>query len=360
MNSKMSLNIKIYYLIIITLSVFILFLMKILLNYPFFMQIKNAMFNVFFPFIISFTIVYILHPVLFWFEKNFSIKTWVSTLVLLIINAAVLILLINFVLPILGKQILNIVLELPKYFDQTEEILAPLKAKYPFLNNPQISNGIITFRDFVVNNMGSSLTNFTINTIIFTFKSLWLLIMIPIIVFIMMKDYTLLHTKISTFLINHRKSDWIQLIKKIDKKLGIYIRGQFIIMGYMFILSFFPLLLIGVPNALLFSIIIIITNIIPYVGPFIGAIPLGIYTLFLYPHLLIPSMLLILVIQQLDGNIGKPLLFGSQLDMHPLIVIVVLILGGVFGSTIGILLALPIYIIIGECVSFYKESLIKT
>ncbi len=358
MNSDKNMK-RIYYLIIVALSIFILFLIKQLLQYPFYHRLKDAIFNVFFPFFISFVIVYIFHPVLFWFEKRFSIKTWVSTLILLITYASLLVVLINVIFPILGNQLLNLFLELPKYLDQTQLMLEPLKIKYSFLNNANVNKAIMSLKDLITTKIGTSLVDFIINAIIFSAKSLWLLIMIPILVFIMMKDYANIHDKLSGFLIRNRKSEWIQLLRNIDKKLGAYVRGQFMIIGYMFTGTFILLLILGVQNAFIFAIIIAFTNVVPFIGPYVGGLPLCIFSYFQSPHLLIGALGVILFMQQFDGNIGQPLVYGTQLKIHPLIIIIVMLIGSAFGGVIGIVASIPIYIIASEIFNFFKPKLIK-
>ncbi|QVK18945.1 AI-2E family transporter [Mycoplasmatota bacterium] len=344
------------YLLILVLIFIIFFIGKQLMQYPFFNEIKEAVINIIFPFSISFIIVYIFHPILYWFEKQFSIKTWVSTIVLLIVNAIILIVLIEFIFPILSQQIIDIYSELPKYIEEIELIIENIQTKYHLLNNTELFESIIAYKDKLTLNLGDYLVSFTISTVVFSFKSLWLIIMIPLLVFLMMKDYSLIYERFSLFLVRHKRSEWIQLLKNIDTKLGAYIRGQLIIMSYMFIGTFIPLAILGMPNAFIFSIIIAITNIIPYLGPYLGGVPLCIYAYFQSPQLLFASLIIIFIMQQLDGNLGQPLVFGSQLKIHPLIIMIVMIIGSTVGGIIGLLLSVPIFIILKEIYIFIKPK----
>ncbi len=348
-------NKRLYYLIIASLLIIIFFLIKMLLQYSFFNTIKIAVINIFLPFLISFIIVYIFHPLLYWIEKNFSIKTWVTTLFLMFVNTVGIILLIEFILPIFAKQLANILLELPKYSEEFKTIIAHLQVRFNL--NGDIINTLNDYINKISLSIGKSLVKFTTSTGIYIFKTFWIFIMIPLIIFVLMKDYGLIYNKLQNFLIRHQRSEWIHLLKKIDVKLGAYIRGQFIIMGYMFLGSFIPLMILGMPNAFIFSIIIALTNIIPYLGPYLGGIPLCIYAYFQSPYLLIASFLIILFMQQFDGNLGQPLVYGAQLKIHPLIVIIVMLIGSAIGGVIGLVVSVPIYIIFKETYTFFKPNI---
>lgn len=357
MNHKIHINKQFAYLIITVLVITILYLIKLLLEYPFFQNIQSALFAIFFPFLISFTVVYIFHPVLYWFEKKLLIKTWVSTLIILLINVIILIVLIEILLPIVTVEFKNILVELPKNVDKLEIYVKRLQNRFDFLNNNQFYETFISIKDLITENIGNILINFAISSVLFSFKSIWIFIFIPILIFIMMKDYSLLYNKFSQMLMNHKRSEWIQLLKNIDNKLGVYLRGQLIKMGYMFIGTLLLFTVIGMPNAVIFSLIIALTSIIPYIGIIIGGLPLLIYTAFHSTYLLITSLLAVIIMLLIDRNICKPVIFGNWIKIHPLITLTVLLIGGAFGGIIGLYISIPIYIIVSEIFIFYKPKI---
>ncbi len=350
---------SISYLLIFVLIVSDFFLINLLLQFPFYRRIQIALFNIFFPFLVSFLVVYIFHPLLYWVEKKFSIKTWVSTLVILFINIILLIVTIEFLLPVLATQVKDIVLELPNYIDQMEVLLTKLRERYNILNNDQFTDTIREFFNSFTLRIGDMVVEFVISASIFAGRYIWIILLIPIIVFIMMSDYHTFYNKLSHFLAKHQKSEWIQLFKNIDKKLGTYLRGQIIIMLYMFLGNYLLLLIIGMPNALIFSIIIAFANIIPYLGPYLGGIPLWIYAYFQSPYLLIGAIIIVIIMQQFDGNIGQVLAYGSQSKIHPLIIFAVMLIGSAFAGVLGLILSVPVYIIISEIYRFFRPRLKK-
>lgn len=360
MEDKKSFNRYFAYLIIVALSIAIVFLIDLLLQYPFFNNIKEALFTVFFPFLTSFFIVYIFHPVLYWFEKRFSIRTWVSTLILLFINIILLITLIEFLIPILRDQFINIFNELPNYINQFEKLMHELQERYHFLDNDKFTEILETIIDNFSKKLGEMLINFTIGFVLFLVRNLWIIIMIPIIVFMMMKDYSIGYEALNKALGKHRKSQWMVLVKNIDEKLGNYVRGELILMGHVFLGNLALLSIAGMPNPLIFALILAITTIIPYIGILLGGIPLWIYAYFQSPYLFIVSLFIVLLSHLSDVYIGQVLIFEKQLKIHPLIIMMLMLIGGAIAGIVGILFVIPIFIVLREIYKYYKPYIFKS
>ena len=132
-------------------------------------------------------------------------------------------------------------------------------------------------------------------------------------------------------------------LKAADRAFSGYIRGQMIDGIIMAILVSTSLSLIGVRYALAIGILTGIGNLIPYVGPFV-AHGTTILVCFLYGDFakLLPAVLAVFVIQTIDGNVINPRLLSNSIDIHPLLVIISLIIGGAVGGVLGIFLAAPI------------------
>ena len=109
------------------------------------------------------------------------------------------------------------------------------------------------------------------------------------------------------------------------------------------ILAFIGLNLIGAPLALVLSIIIGVTNMIPYFGPFLGGIPSVIITLLINPLDGVWVGLFILALQQFDGNFLGPKILGNSLDVSPLWIILAVIVGGALLGPLGMFIGVPIF-----------------
>ena len=111
-------------------------------------------------------------------------------------------------------------------------------------------------------------------------------------------------------------------------------------------LTFIGFLIIHLPYALLLGLIIAVTNIIPYLGPFIGAAPAVIVGFLDSPSKALLAVIIVVIVQQIDGNIMSPLIIGKRLDMHPLTIIVLLLVAGNLAGVLGMILAVPVYAVV--------------
>ena len=132
-------------------------------------------------------------------------------------------------------------------------------------------------------------------------------------------------------------------LKDADRAFSGYIRGQLIDGIIMAFLVSVSLSLVGVRYALAIGILTGIGNLIPYVGPFVAyGTTILVCTLYGDFSKLLPAVLVLFVIQTLDGNVINPRLLSNSIDIHPLLVIISLIIGGAVGGVLGIFLAAPI------------------
>lgn len=112
------------------------------------------------------------------------------------------------------------------------------------------------------------------------------------------------------------------------------------------ILCFIVLTIFKMPYALLVAVIVGITNMIPYFGPFIGAVPGGLLYLFIDPALALQFVIIILILQQFDGWILGPMILGDSTGLSPLWVIFAITVGGAYAGVLGMFLGVPVVAVI--------------
>ncbi|MDP4088675.1 MAG: AI-2E family transporter, partial [Bacillota bacterium] len=136
------------------------------------------------------------------------------------------------------------------------------------------------------------------------------------------------------------------LSKDINLVLSKYILSQFLLSALIVVMTFVVLMALKVDFPLLLSLINGIFNIIPYFGPLLGGIPAVIVALLISPKTALWTALCLNLIQQIEGDIIAPKITGDSVDMHPLFVILLLILGGKVGGFVGMVLAVPVAVIV--------------
>lgn len=132
--------------------------------------------------------------------------------------------------------------------------------------------------------------------------------------------------------------------------------GKLIDSLIIFVIFFVGALILNLPYALFFSLIIGITNIIPYFGPFIGGIPVVLLTFLYDPIKGLWVLLFIIVIQQFDGIILGPKILGDSIGVKPLGVIFAIVVGGAIAGPLGMFFGVPVFSVLSELIGEAVEK----
>lgn len=153
----------------------------------------------------------------------------------------------------------------------------------------------------------------------------------------------------------------IDLWERSQRKLGRWLRAQLLLGAMIGVLIFFGLTFLGVRHALLFAVLAAIFEIIPVVGPILAAVPAVGVALASSSVLGITTILLYVVVQQLESHIIVPVVMKKTVGLSPLVVVLALLIGAKIGGIFGILLSVPLTAIAAELVGDWdkkKRSLI--
>lgn len=168
------------------------------------------------------------------------------------------------------------------------------------------------------------------------------LALIPFLVFYMLKDYEQLK-KAAWYLTPKRwRAEASVFVRDVDQSLGSYIRGQLLVCVIIGLLAFVSLWFFDIKYPLVIGILIGVTNVIPYFGPVIGAIPAVIIAASMSVNTVLIVAAIIFTLQFIEGNILGPLIVGRSLHMHPIVIMLALLAGGEIAGIIGLILAVPV------------------
>lgn len=140
-------------------------------------------------------------------------------------------------------------------------------------------------------------------------------------------------------------------IRQADKTFGQYLIGMILDAIIVGVLTAIAMLIARIPYVPLISVLVACTNIIPIFGPFIGAIPSVLFIFIADPLKALIFIVIILVIQQIDGNFIAPRILGGSTGLQPIIVITAItVMGGIFGM-VGMIIGVPVFAILGKFIS---------
>ncbi|MGM7721019.1 AI-2E family transporter [uncultured Metabacillus sp.] len=306
---------------------------------PFFLMFKA----IFIPFLISGFITYLLHPVIEKLHKT-GVPRSISILVIYFLFFGIIGYGFYRGIPVLVTQLRDLSENFPQFSTTYKNWIDSIHVQ-----TNSWPDGIHDRIDLMFQEteewLASMIENI-INSLKGIFDYLLLLAIIPFLVFYMLKDYE--QVKKAAWYLTPRKwrKEAIQFLKEIDHSLGSYIRGQLFVCFIIGSLAFLLLWFFKVRYPLILGLLIGITNIIPYFGPVIGAVPALIIAATMSTETVLFVIAIILSLQFLEGNILGPFIVGKTLHMHPIIIMLALLAGGEIAGVIGLMLAVPIVVIL--------------
>jgi predicted PurR-regulated permease PerM len=261
------------------------------------------------------------------------------------------------VVPSLFESIQVMISNIPIYINNIYEYLKDLFKQSPELSLPldQINQNITSsLTNVVVPSMDTIMTNLTAGISSFIGGLIDVIIGLIISVYLLYdKESFIKGTKnfFQAFMPEKVYDTVMTTLGFADKIFGGFMIAKIIDSILIGILSFIIFSIFQIPYALIISVIVGVTNVIPYFGPFIGAVPCAMLLLLISPKKAITFLILIFLIQQFDGNILGPKLIGNKTGIKSFWVLFsILVFGGLFGFA-GMIFGVPVFAVIYSVIS---------
>ncbi|MEZ0481205.1 AI-2E family transporter [Planococcus sp. SSTMD024] len=169
------------------------------------------------------------------------------------------------------------------------------------------------------------------------------LVIVPFVLFFLLKDGERLPDSFLKILPQDSREEGRKILQDMDDNLSAYIQGQAIVSLFVGVLSLIAYMVLGLQYAVILALVSLFTNLIPFLGPFIGAVPVLVVAFFQEPVLAFWTAIAIIIIQQLESNLISPNVMGHKLEVHPVTIIFLLYIGASFAGIIGMILVIPVY-----------------
>ncbi|HLR41386.1 MAG TPA: AI-2E family transporter [Virgibacillus sp.] len=334
-NDHKALNFLFWNLAGIFIFLFIYLLVKL---FPIYGTVFSFLWHLFLPFLIACLIAYLLYPVI---QKihHYNIPTSIAILLIYVLFFGGTAYFIYRVYPAVIHELKDLNEQLPQLIRMYEDAVYQIYESTSFLPeavHDKMDGFVIGLETKVENILGKLLGGFTK-----VFDVILIIMVIPVLVFYFLKDYKQIKNYFKKWIPRRYRPQASTLLHAINESLGNYIRGQLLVSLFVSIATLIAFHLLGIKYALLLAIIMGLTNIIPYFGPIIGAIPAIAITLTMSAKLIIFVLLAIFIIQLIESNLLSPYIVGKSINIHPVAIIFALLLGGEISGVIGMILAVP-------------------
>lgn len=285
-----------------------------------------------------------------WFHKR-GIPRGLGVLIIYVAALALVSLVIVLIIPPLTDQLNQLARSFPEYFQQAIVAFSDL----------QVSNGE-GISETVSDSLGSlqktlsTATQGVFSVLASIFGGVIFFVAVLVITFYMVINEEFFIKTIQQFTPKKYSSYVVQFIKRAQEKLGKWLRGQLLLMFFIFILTYVVLLILGVKFALVLALIAGMLELIPFAGPIISAIPAIIIALSQSPLLAVLVVILYVLVQQIENNILVPKIMQKAVGLNPIITIVVILIGAKLGGIMGAILAVPVATVVSMLLSDWQES----
>ncbi|GAA0442727.1 AI-2E family transporter [Lentibacillus halophilus] len=326
--------------------VFLFFYLLVKL-FPMYDAVVSFLWHLLLPFLIAAFIAYLLYPVV---EKmhQWNIPKSLAILLIYLIFFGGGIYLLYRVYPTVLHQLSDLREQLPQLIEMYRNLIYSLYEYTSFLPetvHDNMDDLISEFEAYMENLLSDIVRGFTkiVDMII-------IITVIPVLVFYFLKDFRVIKTYVKKWIPHKYHERASALCHAINEGLGNYIRGQLVVCLFVSLAALIVFRTLDIPYGLLLAIIMGVTNIIPYFGPILGAVPAIAITATTSGKLVLMVVISIFIIQVIDGNLLSPYIVGKSVKIHPIAIIFALLLGGQLVGIAGMILAVPILAVLNVAV----------
>lgn len=166
----------------------------------------------------------------------------------------------------------------------------------------------------------------------------------PILAYYFLRDREAFSYRMSLWIPARHRKRMLTALKEMRREVGGYIRGQLMVAAAVAVLTAIGLLIVGVPAWLVLGLVMGICELIPYIGPLIGGVPIALFSLPLGFTSMLWALGVAVAVQQIEGYFLSPKLMAGATGLHPVYVLLLLSAGGLLGGLLGMVLALPVFV----------------
>ncbi len=316
------------------------------------------------PLFIGFIIAWLFDPLVKWLQKK-GIRRSIGTAITYVILIGAITLVMGGLIPLLSEQINEFIKVIPNIIDKAQLVLDETLGRLSIIEGLDIEavkkdvlDKIIEIGTNITSDIPSMLVVFVKNI----FSGMGSIIVGLVIGFYLLMSFDNVNETIITLLPKKIQRNTNEIIYEVNGSLRRFVLGAALDSLLIFIVSSIGFALVGLKAPFLFALFCALTNIIPYAGPYIGGIPAVIVGFSQGGAVGILTLLIIVIVQFLEGNFIQPLVMSKTTKLHPVTIMIGLLVFGHFWGIIGMFVSTPIIASLKAIFTYFddKYNLIKT
>lgn len=351
--SKKILNIVYFLVIILAIYIGLIVFKELKLKTTLLIILKTIS-----PLFIGIFIAWLFDPFVKLLNKK-GIRRGLGTTITYLLLIGIIVLVMSSIIPLLYDQINDFVKVIPTVFDFIKNWIEGLfdnLNKIDYINGEAIKIQLFNTIEKTGAELTEALPSLIINALRTIFSFAGSLVIGLIIGFYLLLNFDSANDLIITLLPKKMRNDARDLINEVNTSLRKFIQGLLLDALLIFVIMAIGFSIVGLKAPLLFALFCGITNVIPYAGPYIGGIPAVIVGFSQSPIIGIIVLIIIVVVQFLEGNLLQPLIMSKTTKLHPVTIMLGLLVFGYFFGIIGMVISTPIIAALKSIFMFFNDK----
>ena len=308
------------------------------------------------PMFAGIVIAYLLEALVSRLERT-ALPRMAAVVIVFLLFVTILLFLIFGLVPLVSRQLTQLVQQFPAYITTGQELLRQLPAAYPQLVSETQIEDLINQVGQEVAGLGQQLLGWSLASVRTLISLIVFLVLVPVLVFFFLKDKDLMIGWIADRLPRERSlvnRVWIEA----EGQIANYVRGKVVEIFIVGAVTYVTFMLFGLQYSALLSTIVGFSVLVPYVGAAVATLPIALVAYFQWGWSWDFGQVMIAyaIIQALDGNVLVPLMFSEVVNLHPVaIVLAILVFGGLWGFW-GVFFAIPLATLVKAVINAWPKK----
>ncbi len=310
------------------------------------------------PIFIGFLIAWFFDPLVDWFQDK-KLPRVVGCIIVYLLIIGIIFLIAYLFIPSLISQVKDFVRVAPVIFEEITDFTLNIVKYFDGNNLVRVSQLKQEITNYVTNfglSIGSDLPKYVLSAGKSVINGGINFVLGLMIGFYLLYDFDKVNLKLFNLIPRNWQDSYVELTHRINTSLRSYVQGVLMVMLLVFLTQSIGLTLAGLEAPILFALFCAVTDIIPYFGPYIGAIPAIIVGFTMSPLTGVCVIISILVVQLLENNFYQPLIMGHTMKLHPVTIMLGLLIFGHFFGILGMVIATPVIACLKVFVQFFDEK----
>ncbi|BBB92878.1 MAG TPA: AI-2E family transporter [Methylomusa anaerophila] len=304
--------------------------------------------SIYLPVILAMVLSFVLNPLVNKIagipigSAKYRIPRGVAILIAFVIAGLILSVIVTFVLFPFVQEFNKLVVDLPTLIDKIKNVTTLIGER---ASNVQLSGnarGPIEHAFSSAAAYGVSLLHSMVNAVLNFASQIVELVVVPVLTYYFLRDWREIKGGVVAIFPSAMRDKVSTIIEEMATVISNYIRGQVLISVLMGLLVFSGLYLLKVDYPVVLGLLATLTETIPIIGPIIGAVPAVILAYIISPALAVKAAIFYIAIHQIENHVVVPNIMGHTIELHPVIIIISLLVGGQLAGIAGMILAVPV------------------